>query len=83
MAAKLCRANIGSRTEPIECGRPIAPGMLAACAEHKLALVPTITASVCARGGGALAVARFYGSELLRRDGQRCSGTEEHDGPMI
>lgn len=52
MAAKknACKANVGTRKEPIPCGKPIAEGMLAACEQHKTALIPHESQIYC-RGG--------------------------------
>ncbi len=38
---KLCKANVGIRAQPQECGEPIAEGMLACCRAHVSTLIPT------------------------------------------
>jgi integrase len=45
-----CRFNVGTKTEPRECGQPIAEGAHAACKTHRRKLVPTATPGVYYRG---------------------------------
>jgi integrase len=46
----LCKANIGARGEPRECGEPVADGMLACCTKHRRVPIPTDTQGVYKRG---------------------------------
>src|ERR1700745_2607814 len=64
MAAKRCRANIGTRKEPQECGEPVAPGMLACCKDHKTTMIPTGTAGIFYRGGRDVVVTRHRGRQV-------------------
>lgn len=50
MAGNLCKANVGTRTEPRECGEQVAPGMLACCMAHRRTPTPTATPGVFTRG---------------------------------
>jgi integrase len=60
---KACKANVGSRTEPKPCGKPIANGMLMACAGHKTTLIPTTEKGVYYRGGQYVVVWRHRGKQ--------------------
>ena len=61
---KLCKANVGSRTDPRPCGQPIADGMLAACADHRTAMIPTDTPGIFYRGGRYVVVTRHRGRQV-------------------
>jgi integrase len=63
MAAKRCKANVGTRKQPRPCGEPVADGMLAACAAHKLALIPTSVPGIYYRGGQYVVVWRHRGKQ--------------------
>lgn len=64
MATKLCKANVGTRTAPRECGQPIAKGMLAACADHRTAMIATDTPGIFYRGGRYVVVTRHRGRQV-------------------
>jgi integrase len=61
---RLCRANAGTREEPRECAKPIAKGMLAACADHRTTLIPTGTPGIYARGGSYVTITRQRGKQI-------------------
>lgn len=64
MAAKLCKANIGTRSEPRACGDPIADGMLAACKDHRTTMIPTGRPGIFYRGGSYVVVTRHRGRQI-------------------
>jgi len=61
---RLCTANAGTREEPRECAKPIAKGMLAACADHRTMLIPTGTPGIYARGGSYVTITRHRGKQV-------------------
>lgn len=64
MAAKACKANVGSRTEPHACGQRIAKGMLGACADHRTTMIPVAgSPGIFYRGGSYVAVTRHRGRQ--------------------
>lgn len=63
MAAKLCKANVGTRQAPRECGQPVAEGMLAACKDHRTTLIPTGETGIYYRGGSYVAVTIHRGRQ--------------------
>ncbi len=87
MAAKRCRANVGTRKDPRECGELVADGMLACCERHRTTLVATGTTGVYMRGGRYVVVWRHRGrqhksfhrtlSEAREAKGARQSGESQ------
>lgn len=63
MAAKLCKANIGTRSDPQPCGQPVADGMLAACHEHRTTMIATSVPGIYTRGGSYVVVSRHRGKQ--------------------
>ena len=65
MAAKQqrCKANIGTRKEPRQCGEPVAEGMIACCRAHAATMIPTATPGIYSRGGRYVVVWRHRGKQ--------------------
>jgi integrase len=63
MAVKLCKANVGTRTEPRQCGEPIAKG-LHSCSEHRAKIIPTDTPGIFTRGAKYLFAHRVNGKQV-------------------
>jgi len=64
MAAKLCKANIGTRSEPRTCGNPIEGGTLAACKDHRKTMIPTGSPGIFYRGGSYVTITRHRGKQV-------------------
>ena len=61
---KTCLANTGTRQQPRPCGQPVAPGMHAACEDHKTAMIPVPKhPGIYTRGGSHVAVTVRHGKQ--------------------
>jgi integrase len=63
MATKTCKANVGTRKDVRQCGKPIAEGMLAACKDHATKLIPHGESGIYYRGGSYVAVTTHRGRQ--------------------
>jgi Phage integrase, N-terminal SAM-like domain len=64
MAAKACKANLGTRKDPCLCGEPVATGMLQCCKAHADKMVRTKTPDIFTKGNRYVVVTTHRGRQV-------------------